>query len=230
MKRKGQFLGALLLIQLACGLILPYVFLLPLTAPPAAFLDHAAGMSMTIRLNVLMLLIGGALPFVISLILIRSHQDREWTVGAVLLVLAAATFVLQIIENTYWLSMLSVSETYRSADAKGGFEVAGIAVRSGFKWAHYSHILVVIGWLFTLYLLWFRAGVVPRVLAVAGMVGCVLHFGGIILPAFAGVTMPYSTLFGIPLALVTVLASGWLLARGMTNPNSAVDPASSDSR
>jgi hypothetical protein len=225
MKRKGQFLGALLLIQLACGLILPYVFLLPLTAPPAAFLDHAAGMSMTIRLNVLMLLIGGALPFVISLILIRSHQDREWTVGAVLLVLAAATFVLQIIENTYWLSMLSVSETYRSAEAQGGFEVAGIVIRSGFKWVHYSHILVVIGWLFTLYLLCFRTGVVPRVLAVAGMVGCAFHFGGIILPAFAGITMPYSTLFGIPLALVTVLTAGWLLARGMSNPSSAVDRA-----
>lgn len=229
MKRKGQFLGALLLTQLACGLILPYVFLLPLTAPPAAFLDHAAGMSMAIRLSVLMLLIGGALPFVISLILVRSHQGREWTVGAVLLVLAAATVVLQIIENSYCLSMLSLSEAYRSADAKGGFEIAGIVVRSNFKWAHYSHILVVIGWLFTLYLLCFRTGVVPRVLAVAGMVGCVLHFGDIILPVFAGVTMPYSTLFGIPLALATVLAAGWLLARGMTNPNSAVDRASADS-
>lgn len=227
MKRTGQFLGALLLIQLAGGLILPYVFLGPLTAPPAAFLDHAAGMPMAIRLNVLMLLlIGGALPVVISLILVRSLQGREWTVGAVLLVLAAATFVLQIIENTYWLSMLSVSETYRGADTKGGFEIAGIVVRSGFKWAHYSHILVVIGWLFTLYLLCFWTGVVPRVLAVAGMVSCVLHFGGIILPVFAGVTMPYSTLFGIPLALATVLASGWLLAKGMTYPNSAIDRAS----
>lgn len=227
MKRTGQFLGALLLIQLAGGLILPYVFLGPLTAPPAAFLDHAAGMPMAIRLNVLMLLlIGGALPFVISLLLVRSLQGREWTVGAVLLMLAAATFVLQIIENSYWLSMLSLSEIYRSADAKSGFEIAGMVVRSGFKWAHYSHILVVIGWLFTLYLLCFRTGVVPRVLAVAGMVSCVLHFGGIILPVFAGVTMPYSTLFGIPLALATVLVSGWLLAKGMTNPNSAVDRAS----
>lgn len=228
MKRKGQMLGALLLAQLLCGLILPYVFLLPLTAPPAAFLDHAAGMSTQIRVSVFLLLIGGSLPFIISLILTRIHPSREWAACAALLMMAGATFVLQIIENAHWLTMLSVSELYSGYVNKSDFEVSGLVLRLDFKWAHYSHILVVIVWLFLLYCLFFRARVVPRMLAVAGLVACALHFGGIVLPVFAGIVLPYSALFGIPLAFCTVAASGWLLVRGMpkrVNPEPDRQPA-----
>ncbi len=59
--RVGRIIGMLLLVHLATGLIVPYVLLLPLTAPPAGFLETAAGMSAQVRLNVLLLFVGGAI-------------------------------------------------------------------------------------------------------------------------------------------------------------------------
>ena len=40
----GRIIGVLVLVHLAAGLIVPYVLLHPLTAPPAGFLETAAGM------------------------------------------------------------------------------------------------------------------------------------------------------------------------------------------
>ena len=42
-QRVGRIIGMLLLVHLATGLIVPYVLLLPLTTPPAGFLETAAG-------------------------------------------------------------------------------------------------------------------------------------------------------------------------------------------
>jgi len=91
-------------------------------------------------------------------------------------------------------------------------------VRSAFKWAHYSHILVVVGWLFTLYCLLFRCAMVPRALAAIGMAASVLHFIGITLPVFAGYRMPFPTLFGMPLGLANLVLVVWLMAKGFKEP------------
>ncbi|MHB8911610.1 MAG: DUF4386 domain-containing protein [Lysobacter sp.] len=219
-KRVGRIIGMLLLVQLATGLIVPYVFLLPLTTPPAGFLETAAGMAAQVRLNVFLLFVGGAVSVGISVAAWPVVRERSYRLGLWLLVLAVVNFTLQIVENAHWLTLLSVSQAYAEAGAAdaGHFQSIGIAVRSAFKWTHYSHIFVVVAWLFTLYCLLFRCAMVPGALAAIGMVASVLHFTGITLPAFAGYRMPFPELFGMPLGLANLVLAAWLMTKGFKEP------------
>ena len=212
----GRIIGMMLLVHLATGLIVPYVLLQPLTQLPAAFLETAAAMSSQVRLNVFLLFVGGAISVGISIAVWPVVRERSYRLGLWLLALAAVNFTLQIVENSHWLSMLTVSQAYTEAGAAdaGSFQSLGIVVRSAWKWAHYSHILVVVGWIFIFHCLLFRCALVPRALAFIGMVTSVLQVSGITLPVFAGFRMPFPEFFGMPLGLANLVLAGWLMAKG----------------
>ncbi len=215
-KSIGQLAGLLLLVQLVTGLILPYVLLLPVSTPAGAFLDSAAGMAGTVRLSVMMLFVGGAVPLGLAIVAWPVIRERQHRLGLWLLALAVINFTLQLIENAHWLWLLSISEAYASAGGAEAeiFQALAHVVHSSFRWAHYSHILIVVAWLFTLYLLLYRGAMVPRAIAAAGMGAALLHFIGIVLPAFGGFRMPYGDLFGAPLAVTTLVLALWLMIKG----------------
>jgi hypothetical protein len=210
----------LLIVQLVTGLIVPYVLLRPVQAD---FLEAAAGSAELLRVCVLALFVGAAVSVAMAVATWPHVRTRSHALGLWLLVLAVINFTLQILENTHWLSMLSVSQAYAAADAADAaqFEALAIVVRAAWKWTHYSHILVVVGWLFTLYWVLFRCAMVPRVLAVIGMVTCLMQFIGITLPAFGGYNMPMQALFGMPLGVANLMLALWLLAKGFREPHAA---------
>jgi hypothetical protein len=224
-KSAGRLVGLLLLVQLTT-LILPYVLLLPVSARQGAFLESAAPMAATIRLCVLILFVGGAVSLGISVTAWPAVRERQQRIGLWLLALAVMNFTLQLIENAHWLSLLTISQSYASAGGSdlGMYQALGIAAHASFRWAHYSHILIVVAWLFTLYLLLYRGALVPRAIAALGMGGAILHFIGITLPAFGGYHMPYPELFGAPLGVTILLAALWLIAKGFANPGSPSRP------
>jgi hypothetical protein len=213
-------MGMLLFVQLVTGLILPYVLLQPLTTPPAGFLATAAAMASQVRINVLLLFVGGAIPVGISIAIRQAARERSQGLWLWLMTLAAANFILQLIENAHWLTLLSVSQAYAGAGAADApqFELIAVGVRAAWKWAHYSHIFVVVSWLFALFLFMFRLAGVPRVVTAVGMFTCALHFLGITLPVFAGYRMPFAMLFGMPLAFPIIALAGWLMVRGLPEP------------
>ena len=215
-QRVARIIGLLLVVHLATGLIVPYVLLLPLTAPPFGFLEAAARMSAMVRLCVLLLFVGGVIPVVISIVAWPVVRERSYRLGLWLLVLAAVNFTLQIIENAQWLQMLSMSQSYAEAGGVDDPLSRSLAtmLRAAWKWPHYSHILVVVGWLFSLYYLLFRTGMVPRALAAIGMLTSVSQFIGITLPAFGGYSMPLPTLFGMPLGVANLILAVWLMFKG----------------
>ena len=216
----GRIIGMLLLVHLATGLIVPYVLLLPLSTRPGGFLETAAGMSNRVRLNVLLLFVGGALPVGIAVAAWPVFRQHSHALGLWLLALAVVNLSLQAVENSHWLSMLSLSQAYAEAGAAdaGLFQSLGLVVRSAWKWAHYSHILVVVGWLFVLYSLLYRSALVPRALAAIGMLATMLHTAGITLPVFLGYRMPSPELFGMPLGVANLALAVWLMAKGFKEP------------
>lgn len=218
-KLVGRVVGLLLLVQLVTGLILPYVLLLPVSTPAGAFLNNAAVMAATVRLSVLMLFVGGAVSLGIAITIWPAVRVRHPRLGLWLLALAAVNFTLQLIENSHWLSLLSMSQAYASAGRADSnvFQVLSLMAHSWFRWVHYSHILIVVAWLFTLCLLFYRDAMAPRPIAAFGMGTALLHFIGIILPAFGGYRMPYPDLFGAPLGLVTLVLALWLMVRGFAD-------------
>lgn len=222
-KTLGRIVGLLLLVLLPTGLIVPYIALKPLTTAPAGFLETAAALDGLVRFNVLLLFLGGALTVAVSAAVWPVLRERSPGLALWVLALATANFTLQIIENANWLTMLSVSHASAEAGAAGAeaYRPIGIAVRSAWRWAHYSHIFIVVGWFGALYAAFFRAAVMPRILAVAGMATCALHCIGITLPVFGGYQMPQPMLFGMPLAPATLAVAAWLMARGFPPPRPA---------
>lgn len=213
----GQAVGVLLLVQLVTGLILPYVLLLPVSTPAGAFLTSADGMQVTVKLSVLMLFIGGTASVAIAVLVWSLVRERNQWLGLWLLSLAVVNFTLQLVENAHWLTLLSISQAYTTAGAGDAdmYRVAGVVAHSAFRWAHYSHILIVVAWFFTLFLLLYRSAMVPRAIAAFATLGALVHFFGIILPAFGGYRMPFAEAFGAPLALAIVGVALWMLTKGL---------------
>lgn len=137
-----------------------------------------------------------------------------------------------MIENSHWLTMLTLSREYVSAgpEARVGLELLGIAERAAWKWVHYSHIFIVVAWLFALFLLLGHTRMAPRALAGVGMLFCLSQFVGITLPAFAGYRMPFQTLLGAPLGLAILALAGWAMVRGLGEGGEAPVGSAGDRR
>lgn len=224
----GRVVGALLLVQLISGLILPYVLLHPVSVPAVAFLDTAAPMEGVIRLCMLMLLIGGAASLAISIAAWPVVRERQPRLGLCVLALAVMNFTLQLMENANWLSLLTMSQRHAEAAGAGGelFEGLAFAAYASWRWTHYSHILVVVGFLFAFYLLLYRGALIPPPLAAVALALPPLHFVGIILPVFAGYRMTNPDLFGAPLGVATVGIALWLMINGFrASPATQAPPA-----
>ena len=218
----GRVIGMLLLVHLVTGLVVPYVLLGPLTGFPAGFLEPAAGMEYPVRVSVLMLLVGGAVTVGIAVAAWPIFRQHSYALGLWLLALAVVNLTLQVVENCQWLSMLSLSQAYAGTGAEDAklFQSLGIVVRSAWKWAHFSHILVVVSWILVLYSVLYRGGLVPRALAVIGLVASMLHIAGVTLPVFVGYQMPLPmALFGMPVGLANLALSLWLMAKGFAEPH-----------
>lgn len=134
-----------------------------------------------------------------------------------MLALAVVNLALQAVENQHWLSMLSLSQEYtRAASADAGvLQSMGTVVRSAWKWAHYTHLLVVVGWMFLLYGLLYRLAMVPPALAATGLVTSVLQLGGITLPVLLNYRVPLrAEFYGMPLGLAYLSLALWLMTKG----------------
>jgi hypothetical protein len=131
------------------------------------------------------------------------------------LALAIANFPLQAFESGTVLSMLSLSEVYGQA---GGGDAAPLqavaaAVGAARRFAHYSQLLTVVSWLFILYALLWRTALVPRLLAMLGMIATLLQIIGVPLRGILGYGIV--TEMAMPLAPVHVALALWLIVRGL---------------
>jgi len=216
-KSVGRIIGALVLLHVATGLMTPYIMLQALSAAPASDLAIAAGMETQIRLAVALLFVGGVIPVAIAItawpiVLPRSRALAQW-----LLALAVVTLAMQIVENQHFLSLLSLSLEHGRAGGDAAAVLAATApiVRAAWRWAHYTHLLSVVGWMLLFCGVLFRLALVPRALAAAGIVTTLMQLGGITLPVLLGYRVPFPpAAWGVPLGVAYLGLSLWLMVRG----------------
>lgn len=211
-KSIGRLIGIMLIVQLA-GLIVPFLMLHPLTTGARGFLANAAGASFQIKVAVFLLLANCALTIGISIAALpvfRQHSDRM----ALLLVgVGVIMFSLQAVDNAHIMSMLSLSQQYAQAGGPDEFfQTLAAAVGSTRRWAHYSELLVIDAWILVFYILLYRFAMVPRALAVFGLITVILHFTGITLPLLLGYSSV--TLLGATMALSHIALALWMMSKG----------------
>lgn len=209
----GRLVGLLVLLHLIVGLTTPYIILRPL----GAVLDASAIVSGSqVRLAVMLLFVGGALTIAISVTGWSVFRQYSFALAMWLLALAIANFALQCVENAAWMSLLTFSQEYAKANAGDAslFHVTGIALRMIWKWVHYTHLLIMVSWMFMLGVMLWRTALVPRALALLVPLGSLLQIVGITLPQFIPYPSPAPMLMGMPLGIIYLAVAVWLMVRG----------------
>ena len=211
-KSTGRLIGVLLFVQLA-GLIVPFVLLHPLTRGPRDYLTNAAAASFQIKVAVFLLFANCALTVGITIAAFRVFRQYSEVMALWLLAVSVIMFLLQAVDNVHVLSMLSLSQQYAQAGGPAElFQTFAAVVGSTRRWAHYSELLVIDCWIFLLYSLLYRFALVPRALAVFGLLTVMLHFTAIPLRGLLGYSMV--TLLGMPMGLGHLALALWLITRG----------------
>jgi hypothetical protein len=114
------------------------------------------------------------------------------------------------------MSMLSLSLQYVNEGAAADhrlYQVVGAAVASARRWAHYTQLFAIIaGWLFVFYSSLFRFNLIPRALAVVGLIGIALQLTGVTIRMFMG----YSVIgeMAIPMGPIQLAIALWLIVKG----------------
>lgn len=211
-KTKGRTIGILLLLHLLTGLMIPYMLLQQLTRP-LSFAESSAANSFQMRLAVMLLFVGGAMTIAIAITGMPLFRKASDALALWLVALAVANFSLQGAENAATMSLFTFSQTYVNS---GAADVAGAAVRSAWKWVHYTHLLVVVSWMFLLGLMLWRSALVPRVFAILLLITTLLQITGITLPQFLAYRSPNLMLMGMPLGFVYLALSFWLMIKGFS--------------
>jgi hypothetical protein len=214
-KSVGRIVGILLPLQMAFGLILPFVLIQgPLSIAPPGFLVNAAANSIQIRLAVLIAFVGAALTVGIAITAYPVIRRYSQTLALWFLTLCVVSLVMDAIHNATMLGMLSMSQRFTGAGAAdaGLFQAIGSAVSSIRYWAHYTQLMFVGGWIFMFYSILWRYALIPRALATLGLVGIILQFIGVTFSAFFG--YPGMSWMAMPLAPIQLIVAVWLMAKG----------------
>lgn len=210
----GRRVGVLMLGHLAVGLMAPYIVLLPALAAP--FLENAANYEGRVRAAVLMMFAGSFMCMAISIVALPILRRRVPAAALALVALAVVAFALQGADSSAIMTILTVSQNLAQAAGGDTSQAAAAVVGPIRRWAHYSHLLVVGGWLLTLHGALLRTALAPRWLVAAGLVASVSQMTGVTLRALLG----YSTIgtMAMPLAGTYAGLALWLIVKGFSEP------------
>lgn len=216
-KSVGRTIGGLLLLQMVAGFMINFVLLGPAITSPPGFLETAAANPTRVSLAVILMVAMGALSIgnmILAWPIFRQYSDRMalWLVA-----LSIAGLALAAVEGAAVMSMLSLSQEYARAEAADAqlIRTMAIIVRSGRNWAHYTHLLVGGGLIFSLHATMFRFELVPRLLAGFGMAAAILQMA-VMSMTFFGTPVNFTLL--APMGFSFLALSLWLLARGFADP------------
>jgi hypothetical protein len=216
-KKVGRIVGALLLAKLLIGPIENFTLMGPIVAKPDGFLVNAAAhplnLPLAVMLSFLLCLITLAKMAVAYPLFRRAAPQLALWFVALSIVGIATTLV----EGITMMSMQSLSLAYAAAAGATPELYQGLkgVVGGARNFAHYTNLLVGGFGLFMMFLLLYRARLVPRVLAGFGMATGILQMYSLGRPFF-GAPVMFELL--APMGLTFLLTSGWLLWKGFAEP------------
>jgi hypothetical protein len=213
-KSTGRIIGILLLLQLAFGLMLPFILIHSLVTGSPAFLTAGAENSFQIHLAVILALIGGALTLGLGITALPVFRRYSTATAVWFLAVCVISCTLDIVHNATVMSMLTLSQEYVNGGSAnpGLYEAMGVVVASTRRWAHWTQLVAIGGWIFVFYSSLLRFSLIPRALALLGLIGIALQFTGVTLMMFLG-----SRVIGemaMPMLPIQITVAVWLIVKG----------------
>lgn len=212
-KTVGRIVGALLLAKLVTGPIQNFTLMGEVVAPPG-FLVNAAAHPLHIPLAVMLAFALGLASIAIAVVSYPAFRRAAPMLALWFLALTLVGVATSLTESITTMSMLSLSQAYAAANGATPelYEGLRLVVGKTRNWAHYTNLLVGGSSMFVMFLLLFRATLVPRLIAGFGMAATLLQMYSIGLPFFGGV-VDFQLL--MPLGIAYLALCAWLLWKGL---------------
>jgi hypothetical protein len=212
----GRRVGILLLLQLITALTLPFILSKPITVGSPAFLTAVPAHSFQ-RTAVLLAFIGSALTVYLGITMFQVFRLNSRSVALLFLVVCAVSCTLDLVHAGNIMTMLSISNQFLHSGASNAelYQVIGAAAASARRSAHLTQLLAIGAWLFVFYLSLFRFRLIPRVLAVIGIIGVALQFTGVTLMMLLG--YPLIGQMAMPLLPIQIMVAVWLMIKGFNS-------------
>jgi hypothetical protein len=213
----GRRVGILLLLQLITALTLPFILSKPITSGSPAFLTAVPAHSFQIRTAVLLAFIGSSLTVYLGITMFQVFRLNSRSVALLFLVVCTVSCTLDIVHAGNIMTMLSISNQFLHSGASNSelYQVIGAAAASARRSAHLTQLLAIGAWLFVFYLSLFRFRLIPRVLAVMGIIGIALQFTGVTLMMLLG--YPLIAQMAMPLLPIQIMVAVWLMVKGFNS-------------
>ncbi len=214
----GRIIGVLLLIEVAMGILLNFVFTAPLFGEPG-FLINAAPHAVQIGQSVLIGIAMGLVSLAVACILYPIFKQQSQPLALFYFALACAGFALTVAENISMMSMLSLSKAY--VETAGTQEALYQGLRSVVKetrnWTHYLSLIVSGATLFAFYLALLRGALIPRALAFIGLLAVCAQLIAVSMPVLGG-EVDFRLI--APLGIWQIVLGLWLIAKGFKHAES----------
>jgi len=213
-KSIGRTVGILLLLQLAAGLMLPFILIHSLTTGSPGFLTAAAADAFQIRAAVFISFAGAALTLGLGIMAFPVFRRYGKATALCFLAVCIISGTLDLVHSATVMSMLSLSRQYAAESGANPefYQVVGSAVAAMRRSVHITQLAAIGGWIFVFYSSLLRFALIPRGLAVLGLIGIVLQFTGVTLMMLLG-SSPIGEM-AMPLLPIQITVAVWLMVKG----------------
>lgn len=209
----GRTVGIVLLLQMACALIVPFVLMDAMVRGYPGFLEAGAVNSGWIRAGVAVAFLGSALTVFLAVRMLPILREYSLTAAVWFLAICIVSAALDAVHNASVISMLSVSERFT---ASGGgdaiYQAWGAAAGSMRRSAHIVQLVAIGAWMMSFYISLWRFNLVPRALSTLGIIGVASQFTGVTAMMFLG--YPALGYLAMPLAPIHAATAIWLIVKG----------------
>lgn len=212
--RAGRKVGIALLLQMATGLILPFVLIRALNLGYPDYLQAAGADSGQIRASVLITIVGLALTLFIGATMFPVLKSFSLGAGVWFVAVCAVSAALDLMHNAAVLSMLSASERFGQAAVgdEAIYRAGGLAAASFRRSIHIMQLVAIAGWMMSFYVSLFRFRLTPRIVSGLGFTGVISQFTGVTVMTLLG--YPMVGVMAMVLAPIHALAAAYLIVKG----------------
>jgi hypothetical protein len=213
-KTDGRVIGVLLLLQMAAGLIVPFVLIDSLVKGYPAYLETAANNSGRIRVATVIAFIGAGLTVALGVWMnpiLGGYSKRAALWFLAVCVISAA---LDAVHNASVTAMLTAGEKFAESGGADGavyrsLAAAAAAIRRS---AHIVQLFGIGAWMASFHISAWRFRLVPRPIATLGIAGVACQFMGVTAMMLLG--YPVIGYLAMPLAPIHAAAAIWLIVKG----------------